>query len=159
MVSQDRAIVGWSLSAVSVVCLSLLAGCQGRGALIPPSDPDLRKTAAQFAADSAKRAYPADAPRGGEAQAHAGIDYGVFNRIEIMNLSDEDLSDLEIWVNETYVFHVSRWPARSLKKVNFATLYDRDGKPFPIDNKKVRIEKIELFRDGKLYTVPTKLSE
>ena len=158
MNSQDR-VIGWSLSAVSVVCLSLLVGCQGRGALIPPSDPDLKKTAAEFAADSAKHSYPENAPRGGDLQALASIDYGVFNRIEIMNLSDEDLPDLEVWANEKYYFHVTKWPKRSLKKINFATLYDRDGRPFPMDNNKRRISKIEVLKDGKLYNVPTKLAE
>ena len=147
------------VSVASVVCLSLLAGCQGTGALIPASDPDLRKTAAQFAADSAKRSYPAEAPRGGDVQALASVDYGVFNRVEMMNLSDEPMDELEVWINEKYVFHATKWPARSLKKVNFATLYDRDGKPFPMDNKKVRISKIEVFKDGKLYNVPMKLAE
>jgi hypothetical protein len=155
--SKDRA-AGW-VSVMSVVCLSLLAGCQGRGALIPPSDPDLRKTAAEFAADSAKRSYPASAPRGGDAQALASVDYGVFNRIEMMNLSGEEMDDLEVWINEKYVFHATKWPPRTLKKVNFATLYDRDGRPFPMDNQKVRITKIEILKDGKLYNVPTKLAE
>src|SRR5437763_15943917 len=96
MFLKDRVVVGMVLA---VVCLSVAAGCQGRGALIPPTDPDLKKTAAQFAADSAKRQYPASAPRGGELQAMASIDYGVFNRVEIMNLSDEDYNDVEIWMN------------------------------------------------------------
>jgi hypothetical protein len=156
MFSKDRVVGGLVLS---VVCLSVAAGCQGRGALIPPSDPDLKKTAAQFAADSAKRSYPASAPRGGELQAMASIDYGVFNRVEIMNLSDEAYDDVEIWMNEKYVFHASKWPAHSLKKVNFATLYDRDGEPFPMDNRKARISKIEVLKDGKLFNVPSKLAE
>jgi len=156
MISKDR-IVGGML--VSVIGLSMAAGCQGRGAIIPPTDPDLRKTAAQFAADSAKRSYPASAERGGELQAMASIDYGVFNRVEIMNLSDEDYNDVEIWMNEKYVFHASKWPAHSLKKVNFATLYDRDGEPFPMDNRKARISKIEVLKDGKLFNVPSKLAE
>jgi len=158
MFSKDRVVGGLVLS---VVCLSVVVsgGCQGRGALIPPSDPDLKKTAAQFAADSAKRQYPASAERGGELQAMASIDYGVFNRVEIMNLSDEDYDDVEIWMNEKYVFHASRWPAHSLKKVNFATLYDRDGEPFPMDNRKARISKIEVLKDGKLFNVPSKLAE
>jgi hypothetical protein len=146
-------------SVVSVVCLSLMAGCQGRGALIPPSDPDLRKTAAEFAADSAKRQYPSNAPRGGDLQALASVDYGVFNRIEMMNLSGEEMDDFEVWINEKYAFHATKWPAKTLKKINFATLYDRDGKPFPMDNQKVRITKIEVLKDGKVYNVPTKLAE
>ena len=146
-------------SVLSVVCLSLLVGCQGRGALIPPSDPDLKKTAAEFAADSAKRTYPSSAERGGDLQALASVDYGVFNRIEMMNLSGEEMDDLEVWINEKYAFHATKWPAKSLKKINFATLYDRDGKPFPIDNQKMRISKIEVLKDGKLFNVPMKLAE
>ena len=157
MFSKDRVVGG--LSVASVVCLSLLTGCQGRGALIPPSDPDLKKTAAEFAADSAKRSYPASAPRGGDLQALASVDYGVFNRVEMMNLSDEEINDVEVWMNEKYVFHATKWGPRSLKKINFATLYDRDGRPFPFDNRKTRISKIEVFRDGKLFNVPTKLAE
>jgi hypothetical protein len=156
MFSKDGIVGGVVLS---VICLSIGAGCQGRGALIPPTDPDLKKTAAQFAADSAKRSYPANAERGGELQAMASIDYGVFNRVEIMNLSDEAYDDVEIWMNEKYVFHASKWPAHSLKKVNFATLYDRDGEPFPMDNRKTRISKIEVLKDGKLFNVPSKLAE
>ena len=41
MFSKDRVVGGMVLS---VVCLSVAVsggGCQGRGALIPPSDPDL----------------------------------------------------------------------------------------------------------------------
>ena len=155
--SKHRLVGG--LLGVSVVGLSLLVGCQGRGALIPPSDPDLKKTAAEFAADSAKRTYPSSAERGGDLQALASIDYGVFNRIEMMNLSGEEIDDIEVWINEKYVFHATKWPARTLKKINFATLYDRDGRPFPIDNQKVRISKIEALKDGKLYNVPMKLAE
>jgi hypothetical protein len=159
MFSKDRVVGGmvWS-----VVCLSVAAaggGCQGRGYIIPPSDPDLRKTSAELAADSAKRQYPAGAPRGGELAAMADIDYGIYNRVEIMNLSDEDYNDVEIWMNEKYVFHASKWPAHTLKKVNFATLYDRDGQPFPMDNRKTRINKIEVLKDGKLFSVPSKLAE
>jgi hypothetical protein len=152
--------MGWLVAAVmSVMCLPLLGGCQGTGALIPPKDPDLKKTAAQFAADAAKRTYPAEAPRGGDAQAQASVDHGVFNRIEMLNLSDDNWTDLEVWVNGTWVFHVSNWPAHSLKKVNFATLFDRDGKPFPMDNKSVRVNKIEILREGKVYDVPMKLAD
>jgi len=38
-------------------------------------------------------------------------------------------------------------------------LYDRDGGSFPIDNKTIRVEKIEIFKDGKLQNVPTKLAD
>jgi hypothetical protein len=38
-------------------------------------------------------------------------------------------------------------------------LYDRDGGSFPTNNKNIRVEKIEIYVDGKLHTVPAKLAE
>ena len=49
---------------------ALLGGCAGRAEIFPNSEPALRHTAAEFAADAAKRfPYKADAPRGGVAAA------------------------------------------------------------------------------------------
>jgi hypothetical protein len=158
MVSQDAAF-RLTLSAAIVVCLGLFVGCSGRTALIPVSDPDLKKTSSEFAADAAKRTYPANVPNGGKAEALADVDYGVFNRMQISNLSDEVWSDMELWVNEKYVVALNNWPGKTLKKVNFAMLYDRDGKMFPTNNKDVRVQKIELLRGGKMYTVPSKLAD
>jgi hypothetical protein len=158
MFSQD-AVIRLSVSATFVVCLAVFTGCAGRPSLLPNSDPALRKTSAEFAADGAKRQYPATAPRGGDAQSQASVDHGVADRIEISNLSDTDWNDVELWVNEKYVVHLPTWPAKRMQQVNFQMLYDRDGKSFPTDNKKYRVEKIEIFRDGKLYTVPKRLAE
>lgn len=151
------------MKAVRNLCIllsiALFAGCSGRTALIPVSDPDLKKTPAEFAADAAKRTYPANAPRGGDAQAQASVDHGAFNRIEAINLGGEDWNSLELWVNEKYVVYLATWPSKQLKKVNFQMLYDNTGNYFPIDNKGVQVSKIEILRDGKLYNVPMKMAD
>jgi hypothetical protein len=139
--------------------LFLWAGCEGRPSLIPVSDPDLKRTSAQFAADAAKRTYPASAPHGGDAEAMADVDYGIRNRIQIENLSSDNWDGVELWVNEKYVVSLPNWPAKGLKKVNFAMLYDRDGQSFPINNKTTHVDKIEIFKNGKLYNVPKRLTD
>lgn len=144
---------------LTLISIVLFAGCSGRTALIPVSDPDLKKTPAELAADAAKRVYPASAPRGGDAQAQASVDHGVFNRIEAINLSDENWSNVEVWVNQTHVVHLANWNSKALKKINFQMLYDNTGKHFPIDNKGAQVSKIEILRDGKLYGVPMKMAD
>lgn len=144
-----------------VLCGGLLAwaGCEGRPALIPVSDPDLKRTSAQFAADAAKRTYPASAPHGGDAEAMADVDHGFRNRIQVENLSSDTWNGVELWVNEKYVVYLPQWPSKTLKKINFSMLYDRDGQSFPTSNKTVRVDKLEMLMNGKLYNVPKRLAD
>jgi hypothetical protein len=144
---------------IGALGLGLLGGCAGRPSLLPNSDKELRKTSVAFAADAAKRTYPASAPHGAEAQAQASVDHGFGNRIEVINLSDDNWSNVELWVNEKYVVFIPSWPSRRMEQINFQMLYDRDGGSFPVNNKSIRVEKIEIFTDGKLHTVPAKLAD
>lgn len=154
------AIVRGSASALAVLGVAVaVAGCAGRPSLLPNPDKELRKTSVQFAADAAKRQYPATAPRGGDAQAQASVDYGIGDKIEAVNLSDETWTNVEVWVNEKYVVVVPNWAPRQLKVLHFQMLFDRDGGSFPVDNKNIRIDKIEVVRDGKVYNVPKKLAD
>jgi len=155
---QD-ARLSWTYSLIAVLSVALLAGCAGRPSLLPNSDKDLRKTSVAFAADAAKRTYPASAPHGAEAQAQASVDHGFGNKIDVINLSDENWSNVELWVNEKYVVFIPNWPSRRMEQINFQMLYDRDGGSFPTNNKSIRVEKIEIFKDGKLQTVPAKLAD
>jgi hypothetical protein len=144
-----------------VLFIAMAGGCAGRPALIPVSDPDLKKSSAEFASDAAKRTYPAEAPRGGDAAAQAEIDHGWLNRIKLVNLSDQDWQDVDLWVNQKYVVHLGHWPKGQLKKVNFQMLYDAGGKSFPINNgnKGPVVQTVELAREGKVYAVPAKLAD
>lgn len=142
-----------------VVAVSLLAGCADKPTWIPSSDKNLRKTNAQFAADAAKRhPYKADAPRGGEAEARAEVNYTP-NELFIVNLSKDSWTEVEVWVNKNYVVFLPVMEANKPKTVNFTMLYDDKGNPFPTNNIKVMINKVEILRDGKMYDVKAKLGD
>ena len=150
---RNRILAG---ALVVAFAATLLAGCQGRPTLFPNPDPTLRKTSTQLAADSARRfPYKAEAPHAVETSARAQVAYSL-NRLEVVNFSDEDWSDVEVWVNRKYVCHVPRMESRKLKEVHFPMLYDEAGAYFPFDNKQTRVETVEIFRDGTMYAVTVK---
>src|SRR5207244_5572992 len=107
------ALMHRTISLLAVV--AMLVGCAGRPSLIPNADKNLRRTSAQFAADSAKRhPYKSSAPRGGEAVARAEVGY-MLKQITIVNLSPEAWNDVELWVNQKYVVFVPVMEPNQLK--------------------------------------------
>jgi hypothetical protein len=143
----------------SLLTSATVVGCAGRPALFPNSDKSLRRSSAQFAADSAKRhPYKADVPKAGEANGRAQVGY-VVDQLEIANLSDEDWSDLEIWVNESYVVHVDTIRKGTLKTLNFQMLFDANGNYFPTNNMKTLVRKVDMLKDGKMYSLRVQLAD
>ena len=138
------------------VLVSVLAGCSGRPSLVPNADPKLRRSSAEFAADAAKRQYQSGAPRGGEAAARAQVAY-MLDRIEMVNLSDEDWQDCEVWIDQRYVVHIPRMERGRLKRLDFQMMFNDQGKYVPTD--KYIVKRVELYRDGKLYDVPLQLAD
>lgn len=141
--------------------LGLLAGCAGRSEILPNSDPALNKKPAEFAADAAKRfPYKADAPRGGQAAARAQIGY-VLDRVELINLSDVEWTDVEVWLNGTHVVFLPKLEPKQMKQINFRSFYNDAGQHFAIrnSNEEKLVRKVELFRDGKLYDVTSQTPE
>ena len=57
------------------------------------------------------------------------------------------------------IFTRPNWPSRRMEQINFQMLYDRDGGSFPVENKNTRVDKLEVFRDGKMYNLPKKLAD
>jgi hypothetical protein len=143
------------ISLLTAVVLTFVAivGCSGRPSLIPNSDKSLDKSAAQFAADAAKRKYPADAPRGGESIGRAQVGY-TMNTIEIANHSDETWENVEIWANGQYVDFVPKIEPHKSRTINFQMLYNDKGEYVPLDNSKVIVKKLEVLKDGKVYDIP-----
>jgi len=140
-------------------CALLMVGCSQRAWWTPPSDPYLRKTFKEFQADAAKRQpYKADAPRGGEAVARAEVGY-TLDQISLVNLTKEEWTEVEIWVNKAYVVYLPKMEPGKLKTVNFAMMFNDQGKTFPTDNKKTLVEKVEVYHGGKMWDVPVKLGE
>ena len=147
--------VGW----VSMVVLGLVTGCAGRTELIPNSEPALRKTPPEFAADAARRfPYHADAPQAGPAQARAQIGYGV-DRIEIVNHSTEDWKDVELWVNRAYVIHLPTMQKGELKSIPFQAIFNDKGQSFPTDFRRNHVDTLEVYKGGALYQVATQLTD
>jgi hypothetical protein len=143
------------VSYLALLGLGLTLGCSGRPSLLPPTDPNLRKTMTQFAADAVKRhPYKSDAPRGGEAMARASVEY-TFNSIQILNYSDTDWKDVEIWINQNYVLFLPELPhgKDGSKNVEFAMFFDDGGNYFQTKSGKIRVDQLEMYRDGKMYTI------
>lgn len=148
-------------SILLIGCGLVTVGCAGRAELWPNSDPALRRTSAEFAADSAKRfPYKANAPRGGTALGRAQVGY-TLNKIEIVNNGPEDWNDVEIWLNKQYVVHLPVLKARAGKvtSIPFQAIFNDQGHSFPTDNTKTLINKVEVYYGGKMYDVPCQLAD
>ncbi|HEX4125205.1 MAG TPA: hypothetical protein VHY37_10805 [Tepidisphaeraceae bacterium] len=154
---RGKALLAFSILSASAAMI----GCSGRPALFPNSDPNLRKTSTEFAADAAKRhPYPSDLPRAGDALGRASIDYGT-HVIELLNYSDQDWHDVDIWVNQNYVCHVPviQKGDSSEKVLNFTMLYDANGEYFWTAGGTIPVKKLEMVRDGKIYNIPFALAD
>ncbi len=85
--------------------------------------------------------------------------------MRIGNLSPEDWSDVEVWVNQKYVVYLPVLPKQNkgdgYRHLNFQMLYDNQGAYFPVSiiQSKERVEKVEVYRDGKIFAVPVALAD
>ena len=150
-----------SLTIALLGGLGLAAGCAGRPSLVPNSDPNLRRTSAQFAADAARRhPYKADAPRGGVAMGRAEYNL-LMGTLQVLNYSDEDWDNVEIWVNRKYVCWLPKIEKgkQRVKTINFQMLYDDAGNYFWTNGGKTPVEQVELYKNGKMYSIDTYLQD
>lgn len=138
---------------------AVLVGCSGRPTALPHPDPALRKSSAEFAADAAKRfPYPADAEQGGTAVGRAQVGY-TLNVLEIVNLSSEPWTDVDVWVNRSYVVHVPKMEPNRLVRLPFQMIFNDKGQYFPLKNNKMLINRVELVQGGKVYEMPFQLAD
>jgi hypothetical protein len=134
-------------------------GCMESPTLIPNPDPNLRKTSAQFSADAVKRhPFKTDAPKGEPNFARSEVGYMV-NSLDIVNLSDRDWKNAEVWVNEKYVCMVPDMKQHDLKRLNFEMLFDDEGNYFPRDNSKTLVKTVNVLLDGKMYDCKVTLAD
>lgn len=140
----------FSIPAAALAMLSMTGCHDGGPTLFPNPDPNLRMTSEQFAANAAKRVFPASARRAKEPKARAQVAYSL-NRVELVNFTGEDWHDVEVWVNGTHVCFVPLMQDRKLKEVHFPMLFDQNGNSFPMDNSRLRVNRVEVFRNGVLY--------
>ena len=131
-----------------------LTGCTGDGSptLIPNADPALRRTSTELAADSAKRSYPASAPKDQKAIARA--DYNLMDRkFDLANTSDSDWKNVEVWVNQEYVLTVPIFTRNSAETLNFELFYDQYGHHFQTYGGKNPVQSLQIYNAGKMYDV------
>src|SRR4051812_5165045 len=122
----------------------VLTGCEGRPEIFPNSDTAVRKSSTRFAADAARRfPYKLNAARAGQATARAQVGYAL-DVLEIENMSDEDWTDVELWINQEYCVFLPKMEHHKLKHLTFQMIFDENGESFPTDNKQTRIEKLEM---------------
>jgi hypothetical protein len=149
--------VNLSRGALSVAALALagLAGCMDRTTIFDNPDPNLRMAKHEFRSDALDRfPYKAEAPKLREQKARAQVRYQL-NRLEVVNFSETDWQDVDVWVNGKYVCHVPKMENRNLKEIHFPMLFDDQGNSFPMNSNKGKmlVKSVEIFRDGKMYQV------
>lgn len=144
--------------AALVALAALLTGCT-RPTFFSNPDPNLNLSKSELKQDAAARfPYKMDAPRAIEPKAAATVGYSL-NRLEVLNFTGQDWKDVEVWVNRQYVCHVPVMEDRKLKEIHFPMLYDGAGNAFPMDNRQVRVETVEIVRDGKVYTIKSYIGD
>jgi hypothetical protein len=83
--------------------------------------------------------------------------------VEVVNLSDEDWDDAEIWINRQYVVYVPKIEKNGPKvtTLNFWMFYDEKGNAFHTsDNSSAnQITQLEMYRAGKMYTLKMQLAD
>lgn len=131
-----------------------LAGCTSEGHTSFWANPDsvMRRSAAEFAADAAKRGYPATATRNTQVCARAEFEQ-MMGRVDLVNLTPADINEVDVWINQQYVVHVPVLKTQGDEKLDFEMFYNRDGHKFETDGGKNPIKTIELFHDGQIYPV------
>jgi hypothetical protein len=160
---RRRFVVVAAVVVVSVSALAGIGGCASRPSLIPNSDPALRKTSAEFAADAKKRhPFNAALPAGGTAKGRAQVGYGR-DTVELVNLGTEDWHNVELWANRKYVVFIPfvKAGAERVTTINFEMMFDEKGHYFPVDNSvpERMVRQLEIVRDGMIYTVPFKQAD
>ncbi len=94
-----------SLAVVAVSAIAALAGCSSFGGSDGSAaiKEDLEPT--QLAAFSAKAHYPETLPT--EAFPSAAIVNKAKGTIKIYNFTDKPVGDSKVWVNRSFVYHIS----------------------------------------------------
>jgi hypothetical protein len=152
-------MISTSWALCGLVAFGVLAGCDAHPSLLPNSDTDLQKTSMEFAADAAKRTYESTAPRGDDSHCRAEIEYMLgTGQITITNVGDDDLSNIEVWLNQKYVVYIPKIAKGDDRTIPFKMTFDANGDYYVPDVTKSPTN-VEIFHDGKMYTVTTQLPD
>lgn len=142
---------------LALAAAAALAGCKSRATMFPNKTPALNRPPAVIAAEAMGRfPYPARLPRAGEASALAEVG----DRLNVVTIANYGAPwrDADVWLNGTHVLHLPELASNAVVQPNFKHFFDGTGVSFPLDAKVARVERLEVVRDGALYTIPIKRS-
>ena len=148
-------------AAFAVLTLLGIWGCSDRPTIFDNPDPNLRLSSSELRGDAISRfPYKQEAPKAREIQARAQVAYQI-NRMEVVNFSQSDWDDVEVWVNHKYVCHVPKMQRGQLKEIHFPMLFDEKGNSFPMNSNqgKMLVRSVEILHDGKMYQVTVEAAE
>ena len=84
-----------------------------------------------------------------------------FDFMDLTNLSKQDISQPEIWINRQYVLALQSIKADEVKRLNFRMFFDDKGDHFSFKNDVEKggaiVRQLEIISDGKIYQVPIRL--
>ena len=154
--------------ALLIAAILMAGGCSmkvgemglGQMAEAEPADvaPAGEAQLASAEVDAPPALYPADLPVVGNAAARAVALHGK-DRVDLINLSDLAWpAGGRVWLNGQYAFTLPAADPGVFLKLKFDGFSDADGKPFPKDNRKTLVERVELEFAGELANVRYDLS-
>ena len=147
--------------SVAVLALATVFGCADRPTIFDNPDPNLRLSSSELRGDALARfPYKQDIPKARESAARAQVAYQL-NRVDVVNYSQADWEDVEVWVNRKYVCHIPKMQRGKLKEIHFPMLFDEKGNSFPMNSNKgqMLVRSVEILRDGKLYQLTVEAAD
>lgn len=107
---------------------------------------------ARLAAYAARTPYPAQARA--EDANHLGALINPKNQqIEVINFTDRPLTNVNLWVNGTFLYRIDSVPAQGTRTVSPLDLYDTRGQT--LASLKTTPDRVELQSADHLYVVRT----
>ncbi len=150
--------------AILVVALLVGAGCksgddvrtgdelQDDSNVISAIDGTATLASADVETELATLAFPSELPTIGTAAARATIRHGK-DQVDLFNLSKTKWPRVRVWLNGEYSTLVQDLESGKLQRLRFASFLNADGKPFPSDNRTVRVERVEMQTGDELARV------
>ncbi|HWE04791.1 MAG TPA: hypothetical protein VG326_20465 [Tepidisphaeraceae bacterium] len=135
--------------AFILLCGAAVAGCNGAN-----SDSSAKMTAeaptdTELAAYAASHPYPATQPA--QEVKVAAIASPDRSTIKLYNFSNQPFSEIDVWVNGSWLQHVRGLPANGSIIIKSSDLYNAFGKNFA--SQKEPVSRVQLKTNGGFYDV------
>lgn len=137
--------------SLAAFALATLVGCSASSSINPFASRGGGEQA-QMAAYAATAHYPSDARPSSDIHAGAIVDARE-NSIKVANFSDQPMRDVNVWVNGSFVYHVSMIPAHGSVTVNPDQMFDASGENMA--KVKATPSRVELQTGDRLYSLGT----